>query len=630
MINRRLPLVSIVGLIALAAAVGPAWGAIYNLRVAPTTRYMPDGSLVVMWGYALASYDIGNGPVIGDNVVQVPGPRLMVPAGQGLTVNLTNELNVAASIIIPGQMGDSPQVTRNPDGRIRSFVPETPAGGQATYNWSNIKPGTYLYHSGTHPAVQVQMGLYGAVTKNAVEAGAENPAQAYPGIIYNEEVLIIYSEIDPALHNAVAGAIYGTPAYPSTINYHPKYFLVNGVAADAAAPLDTVVAGTNVLVRFLNAGLKDHAPEILGSHLSVVAEDGNPYPYPRKHYSLLLAAGKTLDGLFSPSTADYPIFDRRAYRTNVATVQGALHTYISVEASPPPTPTPEGYKTATPTPVGYRTPTPTPEGYETPTPTSTATPTPTVTPTPFCFLIDSGDFNGDGTSDIAVFRPSAGLWAVRGITRAYFGSSGDVPVPGDYDGNNTTDLGIFRSSSGLWAIRGVSRAYLGISSDYPVPSDYNGDNRTDVAIYRPSIGLWSIRGLGMIYFGADTDTPISGDYNGDGTSEVAIFRAESGLWAIRQLSRTYFGSAADTVVPGDYDGDGAWNIGIFRPSTGLWDIRGVTTAYFGGTADKPVPADYTGDSRDDIGIFRDSSGLWEIRGVSQVYYGRSGDVPITR
>lgn len=324
----ELPEVIIIGLIALAMMAGPAFGATYNLRAAQTTKTMPDGAIIPMWGYALVSRDIGAGIEPGDNLVTVPGPRLMVPAGQGLTVNLTNDLglvDVPVSIIIPGQIGDSPGVTRNPDGRVRSFTYETDPGDTGIYVWSNIEPGTYLYHSGTHPAVQVQMGLYGAVTRNETD-----PAEAYLGITYDQEVVVIYSEIDPALHAAVAGGTYGTPAYPSTIDYEPKYFLVNGVAADAAAPIATVDAGTTVLLRFLNAGLKDHAPEILGSHLSVIAEDGNLYPYAKQHYSILLAAGKTLDALFAPSTAgDYPIFDRRAYRTNVATVQGAMHTYIS-------------------------------------------------------------------------------------------------------------------------------------------------------------------------------------------------------------------------------------------------------------------------------------------------------------
>ena len=46
----------------------------------------------------------------------------------------------------------------------------------------------------------------------------------------------------------------------------------------------------------------------------------------------------------------------------------------------------------------------------------------------------AADFNGDGTPDVAVFRPTSGLWSVRAVTRFYFGQSGDTPVAGDYNG----------------------------------------------------------------------------------------------------------------------------------------------------------------------------------------------------
>lgn len=316
--------------------VGPALGATFVLRAAPTTLVMPDGNSVTMWGYALQSYDIGNGFVPGDRVVKVPGPRLVVPAGQELRVRLINDLPVNTSIIIPGQMENRPSVTRNGDGRVRSFTRETPPGTWLVYRWSNLKPGTYLYHSGTHLAVQVQMGLYGGVSKNAVDANG-TPAEAYPGLAYDTDAMVIYSEIDPALHQVVADGTYGTAAYPSTIDYYPKYFLVNGVAADSSGPLATVDAGSTVLLRLLNAGLKDHVPQILGSHVSVVAEDGNLYPYPREHHSIFLPAGKTLDAVFSPTTPgeQYPIFDRRAFKTTAATVEGSMHAYISVNGDPP-------------------------------------------------------------------------------------------------------------------------------------------------------------------------------------------------------------------------------------------------------------------------------------------------------
>lgn len=78
------------------------------------------------------------------------------------------------------------------------------------------------------------------------------------------------------------------------------------------------------------------------------------------------------------------------------------------------------------------------------------------------------DYNGDGTSDIAIFRPGTGLWAIKGISRAYFGSGPDIPVPGDYLGNGTTDIGIFRPASGLWAVKGLTRVYFGTTGDVPV------------------------------------------------------------------------------------------------------------------------------------------------------------------
>jgi len=40
----------------------------------------------------------------------------------------------------------------------------------------------------------------------------------------------------------------------------------------------------------------------------------------------------------------------------------------------------------------------------------------------------AADFNGDGRDEIAIFRPTNGLWAVRGLSRVYFGQWRDYPV----------------------------------------------------------------------------------------------------------------------------------------------------------------------------------------------------------
>ncbi len=245
-------------------------------------------------------------------------------------------------------------------------------------------------------------------------------------------------------------------------------------------------------------------------------------------------------------------------------------------------------------------------------------------------ILDSGDYDGDGTDDIAIFRGTSGMWSVRGVTRVYYGSSADLPIPGDYNGDGTADIGIFRPGSGLWGVRGLTRVYFGSSSDIPIPGDYDGDGSCDVGIFRDFSGLWAVTGVTRAYFGSSGDLPVPGDYDGDGTREIALFRAASGMWAIVGMPRVYFGGSGDEIVPGDYNGDGAWEAAIFRPASGMWAVTGVTRAYYGSSSDQPVPADYNGDFKDDMGIFRPSSGLWGIRNISRAYFGRSDDLPVTR
>ena len=43
--------------------------------------------------------------------------------------------------------------------RIRSFTGETDPGTARTYTFDNLRPGSFLLQSGTHPQAQVQMGL---------------------------------------------------------------------------------------------------------------------------------------------------------------------------------------------------------------------------------------------------------------------------------------------------------------------------------------------------------------------------------------------------------------------------------------------------------------------------------------
>ncbi len=50
-----------------------------------------------------------------------------------------------------------------------------------------------------------------------------------------------------------------------------------------------------------------------------------------------------------------------------------------------------------------------------------------------------------------------------------WGEAGDVPVPGDYDGNGSTDLAVWRPATGDWFLRGLLETQYGASDDVPLP-----------------------------------------------------------------------------------------------------------------------------------------------------------------
>jgi len=338
--------------LALAMAwAGAAHGAEYWLQTGTTTVMG-----VPMWGYALCGTG-ATAPASCAGSVTVPGPALTVLPGEGLIVHLQNTLAVPTSLVIPGQPKaamspvwfepSAPATTYsgsrpagNTTARVRSFDIEAPAGGTATYSWAAaaIKPGTYLYHSGTQPQVQVQMGLYGAMTHDAATG------QAYAGVPYANETTLLFSEIDPDLHVAVAAGQYG-PNLPvsSTIDYSPQYFLINGQPyTDPSPPVAAGAAGQTTLLRLLNAGLQTRSPVLQGMHMRLVAEDGRPYSHAREQYSVFLPALKTVDAVITPaSAATYPMYDRRLAVTNPGasgSVDGGMLAFLAVAGAPGGTP----------------------------------------------------------------------------------------------------------------------------------------------------------------------------------------------------------------------------------------------------------------------------------------------------
>lgn len=326
-------LIQLAGL-CMAATVGVTASATVTnifLRTGTTDLTMPDGRIVTLWGFAR---DTAAGA--SDGLITVPGPAIHLPNGDwDLNIVLNNTLPEPVSIVIPNQTGELGDPERNTDGRIRSFTKEAAAlNGAATYSFKNVKPGTFLYHSGSHPAVQIQMGLYGALTK------VVSPKRAYPGAPRHEaEATILFSEIDPVVHDAVASGNYGpTGTLKSTIESYPQYFLINGkaYAAATATPIsltafNSAAPGTLGLLRLINAGINYHTPVFGNYHLDFRAEDSHPYAFPRVQGTMMMAPLKTLDAYWTvDNKGTIPIFDRSLGLANGPAASGGMLAYIEV------------------------------------------------------------------------------------------------------------------------------------------------------------------------------------------------------------------------------------------------------------------------------------------------------------
>ncbi len=266
------------------------------------------------------------------------------------------------------------------------------------------------------------------------------------------------------------------------------------------------------------------------------------------------------------------------------------------------------------------------------------------------------DFDGDGKSDIAVFRPSDGIWyellsGSGNFAAQQFGTNGDKIVPADYDGDNKTDIAVFRPSNGIWyQLRSAANTFnavqFGAVDDIPVPNDFDGDGRADIAVFRPSNGTWyQMRSLNNQFsvqqFGQIGDKPLVGDFDGDGIGDLAVYR--DGNWFLLESFNNSFravqlGNSTDQPVPADYDGDGKTDVAVFRQSNGTWyqlnsgNNDAFSAVQFGISGDIPIAADYDGDAKSDIAVFRPSNGVWYLMrstaNFTAVQFGQNGDKPV--
>ncbi len=267
------------------------------------------------------------------------------------------------------------------------------------------------------------------------------------------------------------------------------------------------------------------------------------------------------------------------------------------------------------------------------------------------------DFDNDGKTDLAVFRPSTGSWFVQrssdnGVDSMGFGLSTDIPVPADYDGDQKADLAVFRPSDGNWYIILSSTGqfvvtHFGSVGDVPLPADFDRDGKADLNVFRPSTGTWyTLQSYWQttlaVQFGKDGDRPVTGDFDGDTYNDRAVYRPETGVWYMLDSSAGFryfqFGLPEDVPVPADYDGDTTTDLCVWRPSTGVWYARqstdgAIKIVQFGLTGDQPLSGDFDGDGINDLAVYRPGNNTWYGLNSSDgdfwsAPFGANGDIPV--
>lgn len=247
-----------------------------------------DGNSHYAWGYAHTGLPM-----------QYPGPTLIVNQGETVKIVLNNTLPVPVSIIFPGQQGvtatggNAGLLTREARAATwDEWTNDTVVGGP-TYTFVAATPGTYQYHSGTNPDLQVEMGLVGALIVRPTGYQPLNKAtwSAYPnpGTNYDRENLFLLTEMDPAVHWQVYTQVFGNQAVVvDTTAIRPSMWFINGRNAPDTMleeyvfwlptqpynALPRMHPGERLLMRVINAGRDLHPFHHHGNHATPIARDG--------------------------------------------------------------------------------------------------------------------------------------------------------------------------------------------------------------------------------------------------------------------------------------------------------------------------------------------------------------------
>ena len=284
-------------------------------------------------------------------------------------------------------------------------------------------------------------------------------------------------------------------------------------------------------------------------------------------------------------------------------------------------------------------------------------------------LLPQPNFNGDNFSDLLWQNANgqASIWEMNGNTLIGGGAVSPNPGPawqavgtGDFNGEGPSDILFQNTGSGeasIWDMNGNTLTGGGPVTPNPGPSwkaigtgDFNNDGDSDILFQNASSGqvsIWEMNGSALIGGGPVSPNPGlawkavgTGDFNDDGFSDILFQNTSTGQVSIWEMNGNKLigggpvtpnpGPSWKAIGTGDFNGDGLSDILFQNTSSGqvsVWEMNGNSLVGGGPVSPNPGPSwhaigtgDFNGDGFSDI-LFQNASGqasVWEMNGASLI------------
>jgi hypothetical protein len=229
-----------------------------------------------------------------------------------------------------------------------------------------------------------------------------------------------------------------------------------------------------------------------------------------------------------------------------------------------------------------------------------------------------GDFDGDGTDEVAVDFGAAGVWMYNsGAWTQLTASDAESLITANVDGNNRDEIVADMGAAGLWLWKaGAWNQLSGVNVESMAAGDVDADGADEIVGDFGNFGLWLWNGgAWTILSGVNADYVTVANVDGGGGDEIFGDFGATGLWVWNAGAWTILsGVNADFVMTGRQSG-ARFIAGDFGPmGLWMWSMPGLCTQLSGINADYMIAANTDGDTEDEIVGDFGATGLWHCEG----------------